>query len=678
MSASATRCVLLAMVFASPLTSAATKPDFSQQLVAIRATSYLLPRAALQGLQALEQATQPLTVRQQGQALEVAISAQFWLHDPVRGLELVGQLERLGAQQHDKVLSAKALLHRGYILSKSIHDAPMARKLIDQASRLAATTDDVYTKVQTLTSLGMADAEEGDPATGLTRIQRALALARAADDRDALIMALKTQASTQADLARFDEALASVDEMLALARQRGLPIQVVRADLTENEIASRAGRAARAREALRDAVAILQALGANECLPRVLVKLAEADNRAGNYAEANRLSDNARRLAAASGDPDDLALAEFESGVSQVYMGKLAAGQRAAERALAHFRDQETYVPMMLNYGQALAVAGAADAALKVYADAGSVGLALWKKEKELARESVIRSSQMQKKENENEALARENQVRSAELRNERKLKRMGWVLSIVCALGCITTAMLYRRIRVSNRSLRTLNHALYEQSTSDALTGLRNRNFFYEHVVAHTMRGVFYLIDIDHFKSINDTRGHAVGDEVLRAVSKRIAATVRAEDVLIRWGGEEFLVFVPGLDAARARETAVRLLDAVAAAPVEIGGGAIVVTASLGFSAAPMTCGGETLSWEQQVHLADLALYLAKANGRDRGYGVCGPRDWTPQRLRAAEHDLGQAAAQGWVELLRASRGVKDPHAPGGARQPGEAHATA
>jgi diguanylate cyclase (GGDEF)-like protein len=678
MLAGARRLLLLLAALASPFATADTGSEFSKHITELRAASYLIPRTTLQRLRALEEKSQPLTPAQQGQALEVAVSAQFWLRDPDEGLRLVSQIERLATEQHDNRLGVMALMHRAYISSKKLHDAPLARKLFYQANQLAATTNDVYVQVQGLSAIGMVDAEDGNPAAGLVHLNRAVELAHSADNRDALIMALKAQASTLADLKDFDAALASVDELVALSKRRGLPLQVVRADLTDNEIASRAGRAARARAALRDAVTILEALHADECLPRVLVKLAEADTRAGNYIEASQLSERARRLASVSGDPDDLALAEFEAGVTQVYLGKLVAGQRMADRSLAHFRNQETYVPMMLNYGQALAVAGAADAALKVYADAGSVGLASWRKDKEQARESVIKASEIQRKDNENEVLNRENAIKQSELRSTRKLEHMWWVLSIVFALGCATSAMLYRRVRIANRSLRTLNDVLYNQSTSDALTGLRNRNFFYEYVSTSTgagrpgsatrpdigngLMGVFFLLDVDHFKMINDTYGHAVGDEVLRTVSKRLAASVRTQDVLVRWGGEEFLIFMPGVSATGARDTAKRLLEAVAAESVTIDGGAIKVTVSLGFSVTPMSCDGKSLTWEQQVHLADLALYLAKAEGRNRAYGVCGPRELSTQIMRAIEEDLKRASLQQRVDVCTVPGPVQTP----------------
>lgn len=660
----------LATIASSPA-RAAGEDDFTTRIEALRAASYLMPRTTLAQLSELQRIAQPLSAQQQAQVLQVELGAQFWLREPDEGLKLVDRLDRMAAACDDNRLRVDALLNRSYIVSKKIHDAPTARKLVYQANALAATTDDVYLRVKALVSVGLVEAEDGHPEQGLKPIDAAIALARTVNDRDALLLALRARANTQADLNRFDDALATVDALAAAARRRGLPMQLVRALLTENDIASRAGRAARARAALREAVTILATLHADEALPRVLTRLADATIRSGDYAEARRLSDQAWRLAAAAHDADEQSRAEFELALSDIYLGKLLPGQQGAERALAHFRSQETYLPMMLNYGQALAVAGAADAALKVYADAGTISLAAWRKGKERARESVIRAVEMQKKEQENEALNRQNEVRQAELRSERNMKNMWWVLSLACALGCVTSAFLYRRVRVSNRALRTLNGALYRQSTTDALTGLRNRNFFYEYIgtqCADTKEGpgasadcivdgMFYLLDIDHFKSINDTYGHAVGDTVLREVAGRIASCAGAADLLVRWGGEEFLMFMPGADAARAGAATAALLAAVSAQPVAAGGHVIDVTVSIGFSVSPSACDGLPLTWERHIHIADLALYLAKAEGRHRAYGLTGPQDWTAATLRLVEQDLKQAALAHQV-ILRSIAG--------------------
>jgi diguanylate cyclase (GGDEF)-like protein len=634
---------------------------FAQQIVALRATAALQPRSALQELERLKDTTGPLTPAQRGQTLEVAASAEFWLQESGEGLKLAAQLEQLGREQHDDVLVAKGLLERATILSRKMHDTPTARRLFQQAADIAATTNDPFIRTRTLAALGQFLADDGEPEAGLALAERALALAREADDRDAMLMALRARASLLATLRRFKAALDTVDESNQLAKQRGLPIQLARAWIADSEIALRAGRAERARAALRDAVALLRTIKAEECLPAVMVKLAEAEMGAGNVGRAQALSMDARAMAAARKDRDTVAAADFALGLAQIRLHQPAAGQRSAQQALAFFRDDERYVTMLLDYGHALALAGDRDAALKVYDDAGRTLLALSRRDKELARESIIAAAEIQKKASENEALNRENAGKQRELDAERKLKTLWWLLSIVCSAGAVVTALLYRRIRVSNRSLRALNTTLYEQSTSDALTGLRNRNYFYQRATrmfgppkagSDSRTGAFFLMDIDRFKTINDTWGHAVGDDVLKAVATRLADSVRSEDLLIRWGGEEFLVFVPDIDEVEACAFARRLLHAVHAAPIVSGELSIATSVSIGFVLWPMQCDGAPLGWERQVHLADLALYLSKAGGRNRAHGVCGPQSLSAAALAAMEQDLGQAARDGLVEL--------------------------
>jgi diguanylate cyclase (GGDEF)-like protein len=673
-----------AATVAATVAPAAVGHDFAQQIVALRAAAYLQPRTALQELNRLKDTSGPLSPAQRGQALEVAANAEFWLQESGEGLKLAAQLEQLGREQHDEVLVAKALLDRATILSKKMHDTPTARRLFQQAANIAATTNDPFVRTRALVALGQFSADDGAPEAGLPLIERAVALAREADDRDAMLLALRAQAGLLATLGRFKAAIAAVDELNLLAKRRGLPIQLVRACLTDSEIAVRAGMAERARAALRDAAAMLRTMKADEALPGVMVRLAEAEMRAGNVGRAQALGMDARSMAAARNDRDGVAAADFALGLAQIRLHQPAAGDRAAQRALAYFRDDERYVPMLLDYGHALALAGDRDTALKVYDDAGRTLLALSRRDKELARESIIAAAEVQEKASENEALNRENASKQRELEGERKLKTMWWALSIVCAAGAVVTVLLYRRIRVSNRSLRALNTTLYEQSTSDALTGLRNRNYFYQRAAdlfnpstAEARTGAFFLMDIDRFKSVNDTWGHAVGDIVLRAVAERLADSVRGDDLLMRWGGEEFLVFVPDIDRKEACAFARRLLHAVHSMPVSAGELSINTSVSIGFALWPMHCDGAPLGWERQVHLSDLALYLSKAGGRNQAHGVCGPDSLTAAALAAMEQDLGQAAKDGLVELPCIRCDETHDHAPA-AKAPAPAAAAA
>lgn len=122
-------------------------------------------------------------------------------------------------------------------------------------------------------------------------------------------------------------------------------------------------------------------------------------------------------------------------------------------------------------------------------------------------------------------------------------------------------------------------------------------------------------MLDVDHFKHVNDTHGHPAGDAVLREVSQRLATQLRDGDTLARVGGEEFLVVLPGTAPGEAQRVAQRLLDSVAQSPIPVGETALMVTISIGLTATTTL----DTSAEQVLSSADKALYQAKHRGRNR-----------------------------------------------------------
>lgn len=171
-------------------------------------------------------------------------------------------------------------------------------------------------------------------------------------------------------------------------------------------------------------------------------------------------------------------------------------------------------------------------------------------------------------------------------------------------------------------RTVTRLHEAMQEQALRDPLTGLHNRRAletFFERALQHAERGAqtvsVALIDLDRFKRINDTHGHAVGDEVLTALARRLTELTRASDGLFRFGGEEFLLVLPGAGLQAACGLAAALCEAVRARPVPTAVGPLACTMSVGV--AEWGRHGDTL--HELLRAADAALYRAKAGGRDR-----------------------------------------------------------
>lgn len=180
----------------------------------------------------------------------------------------------------------------------------------------------------------------------------------------------------------------------------------------------------------------------------------------------------------------------------------------------------------------------------------------------------------------------------------------------------------LERRVGERTRALAEANARLNRLATLDALTGVWNRRRFLDLAEAELGRarrygrqlGVF-LLDLDRFKTINDTHGHAAGDEVLRAVVKRTREALRASDHIARFGGEEFVVLLPETDGDGTTIVAERVRASLAAAPVVVDGRPIPITASIGIA---WWLPGEA-SMEATLRRADLALHAAKQAGRNR-----------------------------------------------------------
>jgi two-component system cell cycle response regulator len=171
------------------------------------------------------------------------------------------------------------------------------------------------------------------------------------------------------------------------------------------------------------------------------------------------------------------------------------------------------------------------------------------------------------------------------------------------------------RRKRYQERLRTELDRSL-EMAVTDALTGLRNRRYVRHHLEGVLRQGAaaVLMLDVDRFKAVNDTLGHAAGDAVLREVADRVREHIRASDVVARYGGEEFLVVMAATGEEEAQVVGERLRAAIDASPILADGHALPVTASVGVASAEVGT-----SVDELLASADDALYRAKRLGRNR-----------------------------------------------------------
>lgn len=407
-----------------------------------------------------------------------------------------------------------------------------------------------------------------------------------------------------------------------------------------------------------EAVALADESGSKRLAAHQRVNLAYYFLKQNRPAEALRAAQQALPVVQAFGDQRiertlrlNMALAHTALGDIKQAMLEMDKGRSLGESGKAVDREANE----LRELGEAMSKAGQPQQALTLFHEER----ALSAKAREVQRESAMKDLRIkydsQRKQVDLELLQRDQLLQQEALANH-ALARQAWMaVALLMALSVVLAVVLVKRVREANRRLAVSHALLRAQSERDPLTDLANRRHFMavmESGQAAHFEGALLMVDIDHFKHVNDRHGHAGGDVVICEVARRINEAVRAHDMVVRWGGEEFLIYASSVPVGQLELLAQRVLLNVSTRPVQLETGELEISVSIGFASFPLQPHRVSLRWEQAANLVDMALYTAKTQGRNRAIGITSVHVHEADRLREIETDFEQARQSGQVEL--------------------------
>ncbi|MCK9684834.1 GGDEF domain-containing protein [Scleromatobacter humisilvae] len=261
----------------------------------------------------------------------------------------------------------------------------------------------------------------------------------------------------------------------------------------------------------------------------------------------------------------------------------------------------------------------------------------------------------------EHDMFVRQSLLRERE-RDEHRHTLLGWIAA--SGAGLLAAAAIGLLATRRHRRLSSSNEALRHHAERDPLTRLLNREGFlrrlHEASLLESFAGTLVMIDLDHFKRINDTIGHAAGDAVLAEVAQRLQACVRDEDLVVRWGGEEMLVAV-ATQPFDPEALLGRIMHALAATPVLFEQRPIQVTASIGYASFPLETPSRVFPFGQSLALVDGAMFHAKRTGRRSAVRLLGFPEDLPNDLAGLLDHLERDIERGLVRIRTRRMDVPD-----------------
>ncbi len=576
---------------------------------------------------------------------------------------LADQLEKEGRAVKDDGLVAMAWLLRSAVQAWN-GEASVASRLAEDARDLLGSTGDDFIKYWAALSAGTSARLMLRNEDARKALQEALSLATIEDSPYRRSTALYQLSVLNTQVKQWPKAFEESLQSYAEAKLANSAFGMAKAKMAESAALQYLERPKQELDAMLESLAIARAAGSDAAESMALINLADVHLRRGNYKEVLDLSQRSLELATALGNTATVATNKANIGFAMLGLGRIDAGKKLAEQAVQEYERAGAVAEtgdLLVEYGQHLADAGDYKGAIALFDRERKLRdeIAAVQRDK---TERELRESEKRKREI--EQLNRDRSLQTAELQNRQLQQRVWWLLAAVFAASFGVVAFLYRKLRMTNRLLAQKNTELSFQSSRDPLTALYNRRHFQNFInedrgELDRRRGsverpvqALLLIDLDHFKLINDQFGHAAGDAVLIAVARRLRDTLRDTDMIVRWGGEEFLVFVPMAPADRLDEIVQRVMHAISSEPIQYMGHCIRTTVSIGYSPVLLPPDDVVLGWERVLGLVDKALYMAKLHGRNRAYGVGGMLKVGDDALAAVDADLEKAWRDGVVDM--------------------------
>ncbi|QYF92593.1 GGDEF domain-containing protein [Massilia sp. PAMC28688] len=478
----------------------------------------------------------------------------------------------------------------------------------------------------------------------------------------------------------LEAAVRDAQRAIDIAEKAGLTDQLAGLYMSQAHFMSRQGKVEQQYQALMRARELAQQDDNAFNLAVITTNLSDVALQRGDYRATLRFVEEAIPLVERSGDRESLLVCWVNKGIALNRLGQ-REGLDLIRKAIAEF----TTTPGQQNV--AAEVQGVLAEELARNGDFAAAYAAAMDFKK---RSDAVRSASDQKRiadstaRYEADKKQRQIEVLEQEQRGQKRIQML-WVLA--GALGLLTTVVLL----ISRVYLKRAYRTVAEMSLADPLTGLRNRRYLASRIEGDLAQGlrqratqrlqgkavgqnadiVFIMIDLDHFKAVNDEHGHAAGDAVLRQFSAILMEEVRDSDTVVRWGGEEFLIMARQASSADIHLLAERIRARVAGHRFDIGQGTVLSkSCSIGFATYPFHAPEAAQArWEDVVSLADQCLYAAKASGRDMWVGVVhqAPLQAPPAAPPHAA-DVRQGLQDGSLQLWHsAGREVRWPgeHAP-------------